>query len=192
MGESTVQMTAPDLDGDGRPDVVFTTGSSSPNLDIADGLGNGSFGMDATSSTAAGYAGQIASGDVNGDGLEDVAVGSTGGAFLSILLGVPNLGMTAVAPARERTTLDLAIRPNPARTTAHIDFALPVDSRVYVEIIDLGGRRVAEVFRGSLPPGAHSLTWNGRQGAAPVRPGVYFARVNAGALQATKWLVWIP
>jgi hypothetical protein len=195
------QMAAPDLDGDGRPDLVCTTGPYSPNLDVAGGVGDGTFSTDATASTADVYPVQIAAGDVNGDGLEDVAVGTAGNfsgqggdASIAVLLGVPGVGTTAVAPvpARSRTQLELSIRPNPSRTTTHIDFVMPRAGNAAIELLDLAGRRVATVFRGELTAGVHSARWDGRKDGGVASPGMYFARLSTGGEQVTRRIVWMP
>ncbi|HEY2956287.1 MAG TPA: PKD domain-containing protein [Candidatus Eisenbacteria bacterium] len=64
---------------------------------------------------------------------------------------------------------------------AEIEFSLEAPSPVRVEVLDVGGRRIATVAMGTLPAGDHIYTWNGR--GAP--SGIYFYRVRGPALLKT-------
>jgi hypothetical protein len=69
--------------------------------------------------------------------------------------------------------------PNPANPSATIHFAVPMDSRVSVEIYDVQGRRVVTLLDEHVSAGYHSIAWDGKtasgMGAAT---GVYFCRVQ--------------
>jgi hypothetical protein len=81
--------------------------------------------------------------------------------------------------------------PNPFAGTTMIRYALPVRSRVELDVFDLQGKRVARLAEGeqeaghySVPFGAGARTLEGRlQG---VRSGVYFYRLRAGSFLATR------
>jgi hypothetical protein len=64
--------------------------------------------------------------------------------------------------------------PNPAGTSAMIRYALPMDSRVTVEILDVQGRSVTKLLDQQMPAGFHSVAWDS-QG---VPAGVYFCKVQ--------------
>lgn len=71
--------------------------------------------------------------------------------------------------------------PNPFNPSTRVDFALPADAPVRVEIIDASGRRLREEFLGRLDAGEHSWTWDGRDGHGhSLAAGVYNLRVTAG------------
>jgi len=72
-----------------------------------------------------------------------------------------------------------ATKPNPfaAQTqfSVSVEDAVPAD----VAIFDLLGRRVATVFRGTLPAGTSQLVWNGRREDGSRAPGgLYFYRLT--------------
>ncbi len=68
--------------------------------------------------------------------------------------------------------------PNPAHGAVRLAFTLPVEGAVTVEVLDIGGRRVALLAHGVFPAGPHALRWDGRDGGgARATAGVYFARL---------------
>jgi hypothetical protein len=81
-----------------------------------------------------------------------------------------------------RSVALLPVRPNPARGPATLQFALPAVGHATLAIYDAAGRRVRTLACGVRPAGMHRLEWNlGDEGGAPVAPGLYFARLEAGA-----------
>ena len=74
----------------------------------------------------------------------------------------------------------LISRPNPALRGADIDFRLPEEARVQLEVIDPAGRLVATLLDERRGAGSHSVRWNGDTRAGQsAAPGVYFARLHA-------------
>lgn len=84
-------------------------------------------------------------------------------------------------------------RPNPFAAVTRIQFDLPRESHVRLEVFDLLGRRVAVLADGAYPPGFHGVDWN-RQSLAGgrVQPGVYGYRMQAGEFSAQRKLVLLP
>ncbi len=95
--------------------------------------------------------------------------------FPDTSLGVPPGGLIA---------FDLAVFPNPAGRAgaAHLAFRLPASAPTRLSVHDLRGARVASVDYGVLGAGSHLLEWS----PGALRPGVYFLRVDAGGLSATR------
>jgi hypothetical protein len=95
---------------------------------------------------------------------------------------VPTIATAASARPR------LAVSPNPAAGPAHLSWTLPAAGRVTLEVLDVTGRRVAELFEGEAAAGPHALRWDGRDAAGrAVPPGVYLARlVTPGAIATTR------
>jgi hypothetical protein len=70
--------------------------------------------------------------------------------------------------------------PNPFNPSTTIRFALPVDSRVTLEVVNALGQRVAELASGPLSAGYHTAQWDGSlSGGRIAASGVYFARFSA-------------
>jgi hypothetical protein len=90
----------------------------------------------------------------------------------------------ATAAGRLDFTLD-AVRPNPTQGgPLTVRFVLPSAARARLELLDIGGRRVAEREVGSLGPGRHAVDLE-----PPTRlaPGVYFLRLRQGGeLRTTR------
>lgn len=70
--------------------------------------------------------------------------------------------------------------PNPFNASTSIPFTLPIAARVRLSVHDVTGRAVATLFDGYLPPGAHTVRWDGRiSGGGPAGSGLYFYRLEA-------------
>ncbi len=71
--------------------------------------------------------------------------------------------------------------PNPFNPSTAIRFELAEKCRVTLVIYDVIGRKTATLMDRDLPPGSHSLNWNGRdQRGAMLGSGVYLYRLRAG------------
>jgi hypothetical protein len=73
-----------------------------------------------------------------------------------------------------------AVRPNPFRDAAEVDFTLGRRSRVSVTVYDVLGREVQRVAHGLwMEAGPQSLRWDGRAASgAGASAGVYFVRLD--------------
>lgn len=90
------------------------------------------------------------------------------------------------APGARVASLD-HVWPNPARGALRAEFTLPVAGDAEVAVFDAQGRRVATLSSGALAAGVHDLAWRGiGDDGAPVAAGLYFVRLRAGGVQATR------
>lgn len=81
---------------------------------------------------------------------------------------------------------------NPTAGTSALQFDLPVPRRVTVTLFGVDGRVVRRLFDGPREAGRHTAFWDGADNdGRPVQPGMYFARVSAGASRATLRIVRI-
>ena len=84
-------------------------------------------------------------------------------------------------------------RPNPFYPSTEILFTLSgagAAAPVRLEVFDLGGRRIASLFEGSLPAGEHARLWKGlADGGRRVESGVYFARLTTREGQQVQKLI---
>jgi hypothetical protein len=72
--------------------------------------------------------------------------------------------------------------PNPIRTTSTITFALPVESRVVMNLYDVSGRVVRRLLDHRRPAGFHSVPLD----RGSLSSGVYFYRMEAGSYRQTR------
>lgn len=72
--------------------------------------------------------------------------------------------------------------PNPFNPTTNIEFSVPEQVNVTLEIYNLLGQRVTTLIAGEMyGPGRHKAVWNGRsQNGMLVSSGVYIYRIQAG------------
>ena len=85
------------------------------------------------------------------------------------------------AEAQARQTLALeAPRPNPAGMRAELRYYMPQSGEAVLEVFDLSGRRVRELFRGTSQAGSRAVFWDRRNDAGgKVAGGMYWIRLTA-------------
>jgi hypothetical protein len=76
--------------------------------------------------------------------------------------------------------------PNPFNAETKIDFATR-GGRLSLQIFDITGARIAGIAGGDYPPGAYSVTWDGRDSHGnPVSSGTYFYRLTHSSTSQTR------
>ncbi len=85
-------------------------------------------------------------------------------------------------PARPARPLILESYPNPFHAGVTIRFTLPGPSRIDADVLDVSGRRVRSLARGTeFSGGEHTIAWDHRDRDGVSLPsGLYFLRVRAG------------
>ncbi len=77
--------------------------------------------------------------------------------------------------------------PNPFNPSTQITYNVPEDSRVTLQIYDIQGRHVMELFDGFRAAGIYNVEWH----AEDMSSGVYFYRMQAGRFSETKRMLLI-
>ncbi len=72
--------------------------------------------------------------------------------------------------------------PNPFNPATTISFSVPQAGNVVVEVFDVRGRKVSEMFKGALEAKDYSLNFNGEG----LSSGTYFYRVTGNGFSATE------
>jgi hypothetical protein len=73
----------------------------------------------------------------------------------------------------------LEILRNPSAAGVTIQFQLPRDGKVKLDIYDSSGRRVRRLLSKQVPAGTHTVAWDGRMsGGHDLAPGIYFVRLS--------------
>jgi hypothetical protein len=80
--------------------------------------------------------------------------------------------------------------PNPTRGETHIEWAMPEEDHVRLDVFDVTGRLLTTLVNGTKEAGKHGATWEGvdRDGRE-VSAGVYFVRIEAGPRSACRKVV---
>ena len=188
----------PDIDGDGRTDVLVGAFSD-------DELGNdagraylfsGADGtlMDSFVSPNAGsisrFGADVAVADATGDGTPDLLIAApteAAGEFAagrSYLLTEEKTNV-ASEDEPEMVTLDLSVAPNPTQDTALLRFDLAESAPVRLVVYDALGRRVAVLADGFHTAGPYTLRFD----AAPLPSGVYLVQLATDRAFQTRTLV---
>ncbi len=80
--------------------------------------------------------------------------------------------------------------PNPFNPGTTIRFSLPKTGSVRLQIFSLLGTPIRTLVSGALEAGRHAFTWNGLDDrGAPAASGVYFYRLEAEGLSATRKMI---
>ena len=83
--------------------------------------------------------------------------------------------------------------PNPFNPSTTIDFSIPEQVQVTLEIYNVLGQRVATLVSGEMyDPGHYNVVWDGRnQAGNPVSSGMYIYRIQAGDFTDVKKMMFL-
>jgi hypothetical protein len=77
--------------------------------------------------------------------------------------------------------------PNPFNPATTVEYAVPREGHVTLEILDLRGRVVRVLVDGRVPAGRHAAVWDGRDARGrSVASGLYLAHLRAGEREVTS------
>jgi hypothetical protein len=80
--------------------------------------------------------------------------------------------------------------PNPFNPETEISFSIPEKAQVSLSIYNILGEKVKVLVNGEMSAGTHTISWKGTDEAGnPVASGIYFYKLSAGDLTATKKMV---
>jgi len=85
-----------------------------------------------------------------------------------------------------------SVQPNPSRGPARVIYfvSTAATDEVFVGVYDVAGRLVRELVRGTLTPGRHEQTWDGRDtNGQPMRNGAYFVMGRVGGQRIEARLI---
>ncbi len=72
--------------------------------------------------------------------------------------------------------------PNPFNPFTHIEFTLPIDTRISLDVVDLNGTHVKNLFSGMQAAGHHSIQLD----ASTLPSGVYVYRLEADRIKLSR------
>ena len=77
--------------------------------------------------------------------------------------------------------------PNPFNSSTTVQFRIPQNSHLTLDILDINGQIVEKLFSGNLEKGSHSVTWN----PPHISSGLYFMVLQSNKQVMTKKLLYI-
>jgi len=181
-------VTIGDLTGDGRADIVASTGATgfmgnTVSILVNSSTASGTFTAPPVIQ-ASGGSGPLNAvvRDLNADGVPDLAITNFGSSNVGVLLNT-----TFLKPVLTSTTTpasqQVALYPNPAQTSAFLELPASLGSRVVAAtLLDALGRPVRTMQLPAQGSGAHSLDLRG------LPSGVYALRLNTTAGTIVKQL----
>ncbi len=96
--------------------------------------------------------------------------------------GIDKAECGVVSGITENAVSDLSANPNPASDRALLEFNLNETSDVFVQVIDLTGKVVADVFNGTLAAGYNQMDIN----TADLANGTYFVKMNVNGNETSS------
>lgn len=82
--------------------------------------------------------------------------------------------------------------PNPFNPTTTIIYDLPQGSMVHLDIFDINGRKVRDLFKGRQKAGHYNFVWDGTNSSGvKVVSGVYFYRLTCESFSATNKMILV-
>ncbi len=104
-----------------------------------------------------------------------------------------NLNETTPTPVEEwinpEQKIALKVFPNPMTYSSILQYELPFHSNVQIELINMNGQRVLELYKGYRTTGAYTIHLNNINGFAALQKGVYFVRMQLGNKTYTEKVV---
>lgn len=127
--------------------------------------------------------------DIEVDEDNDLITGSV--AHFSTIVVAPESAKPAAVEENTPAVFALSQNvPNPFNPSTSITFAVPSAGMVTLSIHNVLGQEVRTLVNGRMVSGSHSVVWNGLDDSGRrVTSGVYFYRLQAGPLSATKKLM---
>ena len=82
--------------------------------------------------------------------------------------------------------------PNPFNPTTTINFSVPKNQMIKIEVFDLQGRLINTVYEGITQPGQHTVRWDANDyNHNSIPSGVYFYRLTSENYFKTRKMLYL-
>lgn len=89
-----------------------------------------------------------------------------------------------------KEVLSLSNYPNPFNPETRIEYSLPEDGEVSLDIFNIKGQKVNTLVKTYEVKGSHSVIWNGKdQSGNKCGSGIYFYRLSSGSTSKTSKMI---
>jgi hypothetical protein len=128
---------------------------------------------------------------INDNSIEELTTEFDGESFVTSIMSSGNYAVAynwdAIEPLPEKFTLG-NIYPNPFNPSTTIEFAIPDENNVMIDIYNLRGQHVLNLMDQNTNPGYHAVAWSGFDNAGRIVPsGIYFVYIKfANQLMSKK------
>jgi hypothetical protein len=130
----------------------------------------------------------VTAGDFNGDGSQDVATIWSDGLRIHL-----NDNEVSIPPVQNTSPAQFILNqnyPNPFNVETVIEFVLPREQNVKIEVFDISGQKVKTLIDKMMDAGLYHINWNGQNDDGnQVGSGVYIYRMNAGGYESSNKMV---
>ena len=93
-------------------------------------------------------------------------------------------------PQANPKSFNLLIHPNPFKDSVRVRYRIDRSDSVRLQIFDVTGKLVRELFNGMRPPGEYEAIWEGRdEGGNRLATGSFFVRLNVGGQIESRRIV---
>ena len=82
--------------------------------------------------------------------------------------------------------LNINVFPNPASSNFSVGINSPKHQKAKVFLVDLNGRKIADLFNGTLNQGENTITWSKKKN---ISPGVYLCVLETSGFRKTTQIV---
>ncbi len=182
-GSDLKSITFEDIDSNGIDDIVFCRESAPYNEYYTihcnmDWTGNPDLILPPSSFNGY-YAYYGIIGDINNDGLNDLAEVRGVDEYRELRL-INFIRETPIGTdVNPYTDLELSNYPNPFNPETTIEYSLPFEGNVCIDVYNIKGQKVKQLVNAYKENGLHTIKWNGTDGNnRSVSSGVYFYKIK--------------
>jgi len=128
---------------------------------------------------------------INDNSIEELTTEFDGESFVTSIISAGNYAVAynsdAIEPLPEKFALG-NIYPNPFNPSTTIEFAIPDENDVMIDIYNLRGQHVLNLKDENINPGYHAVVWSGLDNTGRIVPsGIYFVNIKfANQLMSKK------
>jgi hypothetical protein len=130
--------------------------------------------------------------DINNDSLVDIVVGSSYDGNNMVVWYENNLDDTTTFIGNIFSVdykFDVRVSPNPSKDFINISFELKYSGKVNVEVFDLAGNLIDQIYSGIGESGLNQFRWNFRE-KNHIAPGIYICSVSSQkGSQAVRFVI---